>query len=55
MQLHWIMENAKTLRSVDGVATLVTGLRDATKRYNTSVYVPTRIQRMFSATADPTE
>ncbi|RSH81541.1 Factor arrest protein 11 [Saitozyma podzolica] len=37
MQLHWIMENAKTLRSVDGVATLVTGLRDATKRYNISV------------------
>jgi hypothetical protein len=49
MQLHWIMENAKTLRSVDGVATLVTGLRDATKRYNISVYVLTRIQRIPSA------
>lgn len=36
-QLHWIMENAKTVRSVDGVASLVQGLQEATKRYDTAV------------------
>lgn len=34
MQLHWIMENAKTIRAVDGVSTLVYGLRDAARRYD---------------------
>jgi hypothetical protein len=34
MQLHWIIENAKLMRSVDGVSTLVYGLRDAARRYD---------------------
>ncbi|GMK57278.1 hypothetical protein CspeluHIS016_0401120 [Cutaneotrichosporon spelunceum] len=34
MQLHWIMENAKLLRSVDGVSTLVYSLREAARRYD---------------------
>ncbi|WVR07239.1 hypothetical protein IAU60_004280 [Kwoniella sp. DSM 27419] len=33
MQLHWIIENAKAIRAVDGVATIVTGLRDAARKY----------------------
>ncbi|WVQ82395.1 hypothetical protein IAT38_004523 [Cryptococcus sp. DSM 104549] len=32
-QLHWVMENAKAVRAVDGVATLVFCLRDAARRY----------------------
>jgi hypothetical protein len=39
MQLHWVIENAKIFRSVDGLSSLVTGLRDAIKRYNASVFV----------------
>ncbi|KAK4686751.1 hypothetical protein P7C73_g3374, partial [Tremellales sp. Uapishka_1] len=31
-QLHWVIENAKTVRAVDGVATLVYALREATRR-----------------------
>lgn len=34
MQLHWIIENAKLIRSVDGVSTLVYSLRDAARRYD---------------------
>lgn len=34
IQLKWIMENARTLRSVDGIASLVVGLRDAARRYS---------------------
>ncbi|BEJ14883.1 hypothetical protein CspHIS471_0406500 [Cutaneotrichosporon sp. HIS471] len=34
MQLHWIIENAKLLRSVDGVSTLVYSLREAARRYD---------------------
>ncbi|WRT66139.1 uncharacterized protein IL334_003092 [Kwoniella shivajii] len=33
MQLHWVIENAKAIRAVDGVATIVIGLRDAAKKY----------------------
>ncbi len=33
-QLHWIMENARTIRSVDGVPSLIQGLRDAARRYD---------------------
>ncbi|KAL1405394.1 Factor arrest protein 11 [Vanrija albida] len=35
-QLHWIIANAQLIRSVDGVATLVLGLRDAARRYDAS-------------------
>nr|ODN97858.1 hypothetical protein L204_03283 [Cryptococcus depauperatus CBS 7855] len=35
-QLHWIIENAKTVRSVDGVAVIVHGLRDTARRYTAS-------------------
>lgn len=34
MQLHWIIENAKMIRSLDGISTLVYGLRDAARRYD---------------------
>ncbi|CAK9786148.1 N1221-domain-containing protein [Cutaneotrichosporon oleaginosum] len=34
MQLHWIIENTKLIRSVDGVSTLVYSLRDAARRYD---------------------
>jgi hypothetical protein len=34
MQLHWVIENAKTVRAVDGVGTLVIALKDASKRYH---------------------
>lgn len=41
------MENAKTIRAVDGVSTLVYGLRDAARRYDaTECVVP-------STSADP--
>lgn len=36
MQLHWVIENAKAVRAVDGVATIVYGLRDAARRYSIS-------------------
>jgi hypothetical protein len=36
-QLHWVIENAKAIRAVDGVPILVTGLRDASRRYNASM------------------
>lgn len=36
MQLHWIIENAKLIRAVDGVATLVYSLRDAASRYDST-------------------
>ncbi|WWC70433.1 uncharacterized protein I206_104384 [Kwoniella pini CBS 10737] len=36
MQLHWVIENAKAVRAVDGVATIVTGLRDAARKYTAS-------------------
>ena len=36
MQLHWIIENAKMVRSVDGVASLVIALQDANRRYTSS-------------------
>ncbi|WWD17501.1 hypothetical protein CI109_101942 [Kwoniella shandongensis] len=36
MQLHWVIENAKAIRAVDGVATIVLGLRDAARRYTAS-------------------
>ncbi|ODO08260.1 hypothetical protein I350_03850 [Cryptococcus amylolentus CBS 6273] len=36
MQLHWVIENAKAVRAVDGVSTIVYGLRDASRRYNSS-------------------
>lgn len=39
MQLHWIMENAKMLRAVDGVSTLVYVLRDAARRYDAVEWV----------------
>ena len=34
MQLHWVIENAKMVRSLDGTATLVVALKDAVRRYN---------------------
>ncbi|WVQ99208.1 hypothetical protein IAU59_006340 [Kwoniella sp. CBS 9459] len=33
MQLHWVIENAKAIRAVDGVVTIVVGLRDAARKY----------------------
>ncbi|WVF71683.1 hypothetical protein IAT40_006491 [Kwoniella sp. CBS 6097] len=36
MQLHWVIENAKSVRAVDGVATIVVGLRDAARKYTAS-------------------
>nr|XP_018263299.1 uncharacterized protein I303_04793 [Kwoniella dejecticola CBS 10117]OBR85457.1 hypothetical protein I303_04793 [Kwoniella dejecticola CBS 10117] len=36
MQLHWVIENAKAVRAVDGVATIVTGLSDAARKYTAS-------------------
>ena len=39
MQLHWIIENAKAIRAVDGVTSLVVSVRDAAKRYNAAVLV----------------
>ncbi|WWC89537.1 uncharacterized protein L201_004461 [Kwoniella dendrophila CBS 6074] len=36
MQLHWIIENAKAIRAVDGVATIIIGLRDAARKYTAS-------------------
>lgn len=39
MQLHWIIENAKMIRSLDGISTLVYGLRDAARRYDANEYV----------------
>ena len=37
MQLHWVIENAKAIRAVDGVTSLVVSLRDAKRRYNAAV------------------
>jgi len=37
--LHWICTNARTLRSVDGVATLAVALKDAQRRYHLAWYV----------------
>jgi hypothetical protein len=34
MQLEWIVENAKLIRSVDGISSLVYSLRDASRRYD---------------------
>ncbi|OCF42790.1 hypothetical protein I317_03392 [Kwoniella heveanensis CBS 569] len=36
MQLHWVIENAKAVRAVDGVATIVVMLRDAARKYTAS-------------------
>ncbi|WVW83665.1 hypothetical protein I302_105686 [Kwoniella bestiolae CBS 10118] len=36
MQLHWVIENAKAIRAVDGIATIVVGLRDAARKYTAS-------------------
>ncbi|KAK6910328.1 hypothetical protein I203_104360 [Kwoniella mangroviensis CBS 8507] len=36
MQLHWVIENAKAIRAVDGVSTIVVGLTDAARKYTAS-------------------
>lgn len=37
MQLHWVIENAKIVRSLDGVTSLVVALKDALRRYDTAM------------------
>jgi len=38
-QLHWVIENAKLIRSIHGVPILVTALKEAVRRYNHLLYV----------------
>lgn len=39
MQLHWVIENAKIVRSLDGVTSLVVALKDALRRYDAAMWV----------------
>jgi len=50
MQLHWVIENAKAIRAMDGVAGLIVNLRDASKRYYASLYVQAIDDRSFVLT-----
>lgn len=37
--MHWVIENAKLIRSIHGVPILVTALKEAVRRYNHLLYV----------------